>query len=108
LAVTPDGKQVISGLEDGKIKIWDLESGLLLCTLEGHEGFVHTAAITPDGKQIVSAGSGDKTIRVWQLASGESRTLFRHSTTIPCLATDGHWLVCGDVEGRVWIFEWMH
>jgi len=38
-------------------------------TLEGHTGDVLSVAITPDGTRVVS-GSGDQTIRVWNLQSG--------------------------------------
>ncbi len=42
--------------------VWDLESGKLVRTLEGHDGVVFCVAVTPDGRQIVS-GSNDKTVR---------------------------------------------
>jgi WD40 repeat protein len=106
VAITPDGEQIVSGSDDETIKVWDLQSGHLLRSLEGHTGSVLTVAVTPDGKQVVSRSSNN-TISVWTLASGESQTLFQNSSIILCLATDGHWLVCGDEEGHVWIFEWM-
>jgi WD domain, G-beta repeat/TIR domain len=66
-AITPDGKTLVSGSEDGTIKIWDLVSGLELRTLLGHLSPVRAVAITPDGKTLVS-GSGDATLKVWDLA----------------------------------------
>ncbi len=42
--------------------VWDLESGKLVRTLEGHTGYVSSVAVTPNGRQIVS-GSNDKTVR---------------------------------------------
>ncbi len=41
--------------------VWDLESGKLKRTLEGHMGFVYSVAVTPNGRQIIS-GSWDKTV----------------------------------------------
>jgi WD40 repeat protein len=43
-------------------RLWDLGSGQLKVTLEGHTGDVLSVAISPDGKSLVS-GSEDKTVR---------------------------------------------
>ncbi|WP_367288015.1 NB-ARC domain-containing protein, partial [Laspinema palackyanum] len=49
--------------------------GPLIRTLTGHDSFVQAVAISPDGQQVVS-GSHDKTLKVWNLATGEEeRTL---------------------------------
>jgi WD40 repeat protein len=42
---------------------------------EGHEGNVASVSYSPDGKQIAS-GSNDKTVRVWDVSTGERR-IFR-------------------------------
>ena len=36
VAVTPDGRRAVSASEDRTLKVWDLEQGALLATLEGH------------------------------------------------------------------------
>jgi WD40 repeat protein len=52
---------------DGRtIKLWELNSGHLLKTLQGHEYPVNCLEVTHDGKFLVSAGT-DKTIKVWSL-----------------------------------------
>ncbi|MFQ5770789.1 MAG: WD40 repeat domain-containing protein [bacterium] len=42
----------------------------LLRTLAGHRGLVYSVSVTPDGRRAVSASS-DRTVRVWDLESGE-------------------------------------
>ena len=55
------------------------ESSALIRTLQGHTGWVNGVAVTPDGRQAISA-SEDKTLKVWDLASGaEVRTLAGHT-----------------------------
>ena len=40
------------------------------CTLTGHSREVTSVAYSPDGKHIVS-GSYDRTVKVWDAATGE-------------------------------------
>ena len=46
VAVTPDGKRIVSGSGD-TLKVWDLESGQCLATLEGHTNDVYGIAVIP-------------------------------------------------------------
>ena len=41
-------------------------------TLEGHAALVLSASFSPDGTRLVSA-SGDKTVKVWDAATGQER-----------------------------------
>ena len=63
-------------------------------------------AVTPDGQRAVSA-SWDKTLKVWDLASGrELRTLFGHSDSVRAVAVtpDGQWAVSASSDNtlKVW------
>ena len=84
VAITPDGKYIVSGSRDNTIKLWDIKSGEEIRTFEGHSRWVTSVAITPDGKYIVS-GSDDKTIKLWDIKSGEEIAQF---TSLE----DGEWI----------------
>jgi WD40 repeat protein len=61
--------------------LYPSETGLLRI-LDGHKGMVNAVAVTPDGQRAVSA-SDDRTLKVWELASGrELRTLTAHSNWV--------------------------
>ena len=45
-----------------RASVWDLASGEVKTTLEGHTSAVYSVAISPDGTTIVS-GSADNTVR---------------------------------------------
>jgi WD40 repeat protein len=106
VAVSPDGRFIVSGSDDKTVKVWDAASGRLLRSLDGHTDRVRAVAVSPDGRTIVS-GSHDRTIRAWDLVSGESRVLFWNDAAIFSLALsgDGQLLACGDKSGRVWMFD---
>ena len=63
------GQRAISASLDKTLKIWRVEDGECLATLEGHKGPVQAVAVLPGGDRIVSA-SCDKTLKVWRVADG--------------------------------------
>jgi WD40 repeat protein len=86
VALTPDGRCVVSASEDTTLKVLDLASGACLRTLQGHRSSVECVALTPDGRHAVSA-SWDHTLKVWDLASGEClRTLTGHTDWVTSVA----------------------
>jgi len=95
-------RRAISGSWDQTLKVWDLESGACLRTLEGHDSSVLAVAVTPEGRRAIS-GSGDQTLKVWELESGETMATFTGEAEIRACAVgpDGVTFVAGDGLGRV-------
>ncbi|WP_437305670.1 TIR domain-containing protein [Sorangium sp. So ce388] len=116
-AVSPDGQRIVSASDHNTLKVWDLATGELLSTLEGdfeglstleegHSGGVTACAVSPDGQRIVSA-SYDRTLKVWDLASGKLlSTLEGHSggVTACAVSPDGQRIVSAshDETLKVW------
>jgi WD40 repeat protein len=107
VAVTADGRKVISASDDKTLKVWDLASGQVVQTFLGHSDGVSSVALTPDDKYAVS-GSDDKTIRVWDFASGkELRALRGHDSKIwsVAVASNGDRIVSGGADKTVKIWD---
>ncbi|WP_052311095.1 WD40 repeat domain-containing protein [Anabaena sp. PCC 7108] len=107
IALTPDGKTVISGSRDNTIKIWDLGTGQEKLTLLGHSHLVNAIAVTPDGKTVIS-GSFDKTIKIWDLVTGQEKfTLKGHDYSVNAIAVtpDGKTLISGSSDKTIKIWD---
>src|SRR5262249_46648988 len=70
VALTPDGKLVVSASEDKTLRSWDVVKGEGVRYFIGHSAPVHGVAVSPDGKRVASAG-WDKTVRLWDIANGK-------------------------------------
>jgi len=104
IAMTPNGKMLVSGSEDNTLKLWNLQKRKYIATLEGHEAGVKSVAFSPDGKILVS-GSADNTIKLWQLpkVKAPTHTLTGHSDWVKCLAIspDGQILASGSQDKTI-------
>ena len=70
VAVAINNKFIVTGSSDKTAKVWDVQNGKLLYTLEGHEWKVTSVAISLDCKYIVT-GSTDGTIKLWNAENGQ-------------------------------------
>ncbi|MEL7001608.1 MAG: caspase family protein [Bacteroidota bacterium] len=73
---------------------------------KGHYATIKSVAFTPDGKYLLT-GSRDKTIKLWEIASGrELRTFFGHTSTINdiSVSSDGKFFISSsaDQTAKMW------
>ncbi|CAA6804629.1 MAG: High-affnity carbon uptake protein Hat/HatR [uncultured Sulfurovum sp.] len=107
IAISEDGKYIVSGSSDKSIKIWDRSTGELERSLTGHTGSIYSVAISRDGKTIVS-GSSDKSIKIWDRSTGElERSLTGHTGSIYSVAIsrDGKTIVSGSSDKSIKIWD---
>ncbi|MGI0486567.1 NB-ARC domain-containing protein [Pantanalinema rosaneae CENA516] len=100
---------LLSGSDDGTLKLWDCDRGECLRTFKGHDGWVHSVNISPDGRWCVS-GSWDQTVKLWDCQTGECLQTWReHSSRVKCVAfsPDGRTVASGsdDQTVRLWSVE---
>jgi WD40 repeat protein len=103
IQVVEKSNKMISASRDNTVKIWDLEDGHCLKTLNDHQHIVNCILIIPGDKFI--SGSDDETIKIWDINSYEClNTLNNESMVISfCLISNYKVAVgCGDGLINIW------
>jgi WD40 repeat protein len=109
LALTPNGQQFVTSTFDGGLQIWDLWTGKIVKTLEGHSKDIFDLAITQHNRYLIS-GSSDRMIKVWDIETGENLLILKghQKATRDILVTDdGNRIVSSSYDNtiRVWNLE---
>ena len=82
VAVSPDGRTVVSNTDDKALTLWERATGKEIRTLGGHGAAVSSLAFSHDGRFVLS-GSHDTTVKLWDVGSGSPiRTFVGHRSTI--------------------------
>jgi len=105
LAFNPDGKQIVSGSNDG-IKLWDVQTGTEAVTLRGPLDDILSVAFSPDGKRIISGGWHP--IKIWDATTGdEMLTLRGHETQVYNVAfsPDGKRIVSSSLDKNIKVWD---
>lgn len=110
LAISPDGKYVVSGSQDRTVQITHVDPATPVFRYGGHTGEVVAAAYSPDGK-FIATGSVDHSVQVWNALENRGDLLFsyKHKGTVRCVAfsSDGSFLASGSEDGQIFLY-WLH
>ena len=66
IAISPDGKNIVSGDRFGRVLVWEVASQRPLITLNDGGAAVTSLDWSPDGRRIV-AGQLDGSVQIWTL-----------------------------------------
>jgi eukaryotic-like serine/threonine-protein kinase len=107
VAMSPDGGMLATGGGDAATRLWRTDSGELLHKFDFAGKWVRTVQFSPDGKILAVGGTGDLTVRLWDVKSFNlAAALGGSSADILHLlfSADGKTLAAGTRDGfvRVW------
>ena len=109
LALSPDGRRIVSSGNDATTRIWDAETGAQLLKLQGPGGDSLCVTYSPDGTRIASGGRDGK-VRVLDALTGKelvSLTGRADEAFSLSFDPDGKHIVSGGSDGiiKVWDVE---
>src|SRR4051812_5194391 len=67
IAWSPDGRRLASPSQDGTIRIWDCQTGTLLCSMEGRKAFRCVRFIS---NTLIASEGQDSSVSLWDVDSG--------------------------------------
>ncbi|HEY2292573.1 MAG TPA: WD40 repeat domain-containing protein [Thermoanaerobaculia bacterium] len=118
LAITPEGRHIVSIGHMNELIVWDLDRGIALLDLPGAGGDV--LALTPDGEMALTSGY-NKPVEVWHLgrrieqsknlgkkvSAQPFRTLIGHESDVLSVAVmpDGRRVLSGSFDHTVKIWD---
>ncbi|MDG4857657.1 protein kinase [Streptomyces sp. T-3] len=114
IRLTPDLRFAFVGDRDGTLRLWDVQSGNCLVSLQGHEREIRFVDLSADGRFALSAGA-DEVVGFWDLTEG--RCLGRAAIPLPegrpykgairkvRLSGDASVALCATSYGKILVWE---
>ncbi|MGH0175921.1 UNVERIFIED_CONTAM: hypothetical protein FKN15_006192 [Acipenser sinensis] len=103
-----DGKLLVSGCEDGVVRLFDIDGKGILRQLSGHTKAVHLTDFTSDKYRILS-GSDDYTTRLWDIANSTQLLSYsEHTDYVRCGTTsklNPDLFVTGSYDHTIKVFD---
>ncbi len=107
LALLPDQRFLLVGVENAPLAQWDLASGRPVRTWAHHAGFATSLAVLPGGRLVLSGGT-DRIVRLWDAATGRPvREMPGHEDAVTAVAAGRAHAASASRDGtvRLWAVE---
>jgi WD40 repeat protein len=106
LKFSHDSKFIITSSRDKTVKLWSIESGILIRKFIGHTGAINSVDLSLDSRLIVTA-SQDRTAKVWDIESGLLLFNFTHLMDVKtaCFSPSGSTVLTASIDGFIKIWD---
>jgi WD40 repeat protein len=114
VAFSPDGELLATVEANNEIRLWRLADSQLFLICRGHTNWVWSVACSPDRAAlqqefgtILASGSGDCTIRLWDVCTGQALKTLHGLSQVRSVAwsPDGTLLASGSDDGMVKLWD---
>jgi WD40 repeat protein len=102
-SISSDGKLIVTASRDGVPKIWDVYTGKLLHSLNGHSLWVYSAVFSADNKWVITT-SKDGTAKIWNVQTGIMLESFDGGNSSASFSPDGRLavIITGSQTAEIW------
>jgi WD40 repeat protein len=106
VAISPDGKQVVSSGFESALYWWNPQTGERTRLQGGHGNAVHELCFSRDGQLLVSAGA-DRTVRLWNGVTGAPLRVLAVNSLVyaTAVSADGRRIASGSFDGLVRLWD---
>ena len=109
ICLIENGHTLVSTGADQSLRVWEMESGTLIRSMNQHTKPVNALALRPvkDGLPMIASGARDRTIRFWQPTIGRMVRYIRLESEPLNIAwtTDGTRVLASCVDGHVRVID---
>ena len=108
VSVSAEGNLAASSALDSHIRLWDLEKGEEVRTIDAGPVEAWTVAVSPDGATVASGSQGGN-VNLWSAGSGAKAATLQGSsgkfTMSVAYSADGKYVASGHADGAVCVFD---
>jgi WD40 repeat protein/serine/threonine protein kinase len=107
VAISPDGRYMVSGAENGVVYLWDLTTGARLREFIGHADRITHAVFSTNGTQFLTSAA-DRVAILWNVADGQILRRFsghRGAVNFAAFNADNTLVVTGAQDSRIIVWD---